>query len=208
MSQIHKLPPLPYTLDALEPEISRETLEYHYGKHHAAYVDKLNGLIDNTEYADMTLEDIIVKATGALFNNAAQVWNHTFYWNSLTPDGGDVPDNEVTRTITRTFESFDAFRERFTAAATGHFGSGWVWLVLQPGGTLEVLSTGNADTPLRDGATPLLTCDVWEHAYYIDYRNRRPDYLRAFWKHVNWDFVNARFVGMAEKQHGGRAVNE
>jgi Fe-Mn family superoxide dismutase len=204
----HELPPLPYPLDALEPDISRETLEYHHGKHHATYVKKLNGLIEDTEYAEMSLEDIVMTATGAIFNNAAQVWNHTFYWNCLAPAGEGTPDNEVTRAITETFSSLDAFREQFTNTATGHFGSGWAWLVRQPGGTLEILSTANADTPLRDGAMPLLTCDVWEHAYYIDYRNSRPDYMEAFWKHVNWDFVNEQFLKAQGERGGSQAVNQ
>jgi Fe-Mn family superoxide dismutase len=207
MSQAHQLPPLPYALDALAPDISQETLEYHYGKHHATYVDKLNKLVEGTEFADMPLIDIIRTATGPVFNNAAQVWNHTFYWNCLSPDGGGAPDNEIADAIEREFSSFDAFREQFTETAASHFGSGWAWLVRQPQGTLEILSTGNADTPLRDGASPLLTCDVWEHAYYIDYRNSRPDYLEAFWRRVNWSFVNQQFIAAREGQPTGRAVN-
>jgi Fe-Mn family superoxide dismutase len=206
ISQLHQLPPLPYALDTLEPDISRETLEYHYGKHHAAYVDKLNKLIENTQYAGMPLEDIVRTATNAIFNNAAQVWNHTFYWHCLSPDGGGIPDNEVAKAIERGFAAFDDFREQFTSKAAGHFGSGWVWLVRQPSGQLEILSTANADTPLRNGATPLLTCDVWEHAYYIDYRNRRADYLQAFWNRVNWHFVNRQFLAAGAQQQPGRAV--
>jgi Fe-Mn family superoxide dismutase len=156
----------------------------------------------------MSLEDTVMTATGAIFNNAAQAWNHAFYWQCLAPAGGMAPDNEVTRAIAATFSSLDAFRERFTDTAAGHFGSGWAWLVRQPGGTLGILSTANADTPLRDGAIPLLTCDVWEHAYYIDYRNRRPDYLQAFWKHINWDFVNAQYLKACGERRGGRAVNQ
>jgi superoxide dismutase, Fe-Mn family len=206
MSHTHQLPPLPYPLDALEPEISRETLEYHYGKHHAKYVDKLNNLIEGSEFADMPLEDIVRTATWNVFNNAAQAWNHDFYWHCLSPDGGGAPDTEVAQAIERDFSSFDAFREQFTRAATGRFGSGWAWLVRQSSGRLEILSTANAGTPLREGATPLLTCDVWEHAYYIDYRNSRADYLQAFWKRVNWDFVNQQFLAGA--QLTGHAVNQ
>ncbi|MDT8386532.1 MAG: superoxide dismutase [Thiogranum sp.] len=208
MSRTHELPPLPYELDALEPEISRETLEYHYGKHHATYVNKLNKLIENSEYSDMPLVDIVRTADGAIFNNAAQVWNHTFYWSCLSPEGGGAPEHEVAQAIERDFSSFEAFREKFDEAATGQFGSGWVWLVRQSNGQLEVFSTGNADTPIRNGATPLLTCDVWEHAYYLDYRNSRPDYLKAFWKRVNWEFVNQQFLTASEQQQGGRAVNQ
>jgi Fe-Mn family superoxide dismutase len=208
MSQVHELPPLPYAKDALEPEISRETIEYHYGKHHATYVDKLNNLIENTEFADMPLADIVRTATGSIFNNAAQVWNHTFYWNCLSPDGGGEPDNEVGKAIERDFSSFEAFRKQFDEVATGHFGSGWAWLIRQPNGQLEVLSTANAHTPLRDGATALLTCDIWEHAYYIDYRNSRPNYLEAFWKRVNWEFVNQQFLAGGGQQQTGQAVNQ
>lgn len=207
MTRAHQLPPLPYALEALEPIISRETLEYHYGKHHAAYVDKLNTLIQGTEYADMPLVDVVRTATGPVFNNAAQVWNHTFYWNCLSPDGGGAPDSQIATAIDRDFSSFEAFRKRFTETASSHFGSGWAWLVHQPSGKLEILSTANADTPLRNGATPLLTCDVWEHAYYIDYRNRRPDYLEAFWNRVNWAFVNQQFLAAGGQQQTGQAVN-
>jgi Fe-Mn family superoxide dismutase len=208
MSQVHQLPPLPYPLDALEPEFSRETLEYHHGKHHASYVKKLNRLIENTEYANQSLEDIIRTAEDAVFNNAAQVWNHSFYWQCLSPDGGGVPDSEVAQAIEREFSSFDDFREQFTRTATGHFGSGWAWLIRRPDGRLGILATANADTPLRTGDTPLLTCDVWEHAYYIDYRNRRTDYLQAFWKHVNWDFVNTQFLSGGGQEQSGQDVNQ
>ena len=208
MHRIHKLPELPYPLDALEPDISRETLEYHYGKHHAAYVSNLIKLIEGTQFDAMELEDIIRTATGAIFNNAAQAWNHTFYWNCLSPDGGGTPGNDVAQAISDDFSSFDAFVEHFSKTAAGHFGSGWAWLVQQPDGRLEILSTANADTPLRDGANPLLTCDVWEHAYYIDYRNSRADYLRAFWKRVNWDFVNTRYLESGGRERHARAVNQ
>jgi Fe-Mn family superoxide dismutase len=208
MAQIHKLQPLPYPMDALEPDISQETLEYHYGKHHAKYVDKLNNLIQDSGYADLSLEDIIRTASGAVFNNAAQVWNHTFYWHCLSPDGGGTPDKQVAIAIQREFSSFEAFREDFTNAATGLFGSGWVWLARQPNGQLAITATQNAETPLREGAVPLLTCDVWEHAYYIDYRNSRPQYLEAFWKHVNWDFVNQQFVTANMHPQHGKVVNQ
>jgi Fe-Mn family superoxide dismutase len=208
MAEIHKLPPLPYAQDALEPDISKETLEYHYGKHHATYVDKLNKLIQDTGYADMSLEDIIRTANGAVFNNAAQVWNHTFYWHCLSPDGGGSPDNRIAAAIERDFSSFEEFREQFTREAAGLFGSGWVWLTRQPNGQLAIMATENAGTPLREGAIPLLTCDVWEHAYYIDYRNSRPKYLEAFWKRVNWDFVNEQFVTADTRTRRTAAVNE
>jgi Fe-Mn family superoxide dismutase len=208
MHRIHKLPALPYSLDALEPYLSRETLEYHYGKHHAGYVSNLNRLIEGTEFAQKELDDIVRTATGTVFNNAAQVWNHTFYWNCLSPDGGGKPDNEVAQAIRDDFSSFDAFCDRFNKAAAGHFGSGWAWLVQQPDGRLEILSTANADTPLRNGATALLTCDVWEHAYYIDYRNSRADYLQAFWRLVNWKFVNARYLECGGRERHARVVNQ
>lgn len=208
MAQIHKLPPLPYSMDALEPDISKETLEFHYGKHHAKYVDKLNKLIENTGYADMSLEDIIRTASGGVFNNGAQAWNHTFYWNCLSPDGGGEPDRQIGLTIEREFSSFGAFRDQFNEAATGLFGSGWVWLCRQPDGHLKIAAMPNADNPLRDGDVPLLTCDVWEHAYYIDYRNSRPKYLEGFWKHVNWEFVNQQLVNADPAPQRGEAVNQ
>lgn len=184
----HTLPTLPYALDALEPHISRETLEYHYGKHHQTYVTKLNGLTKDGEFADASLETIIQHATGGLFNNAAQVWNHTFYWHCLSPNGGGQPSGELATAITKAFGSFDAFKEKFTQTAINTFGSGWAWLVSQ-NGKLDIISTSNAETPLKQNIPALLTCDVWEHAYYIDYRNARPKYLDAFWQLVNWDFV-------------------
>jgi Fe-Mn family superoxide dismutase len=184
-----ELPPLPYADDALVPHISAETLAYHYGKHHRAYVDNLNKLTAGTEWADKTLEDIIREADGGIFNNAAQVWNHTFYWNCLSPDGGGEPTGAVATRINSSFGSFADFRDRFTADAASQFGSGWAWLVSAPSGGLSIVTTSNAGNPLRDGDTPLLTCDVWEHAYYIDYRNARPQYLGHFWDLVNWDFV-------------------
>lgn len=185
----HTLPELPYALNALEPHISQETLEYHYGKHHSAYVDKLNGLIGGTEFENEPLEAIIKKADGAIFNNAAQVWNHSFYWNCLSPNGGGEPTGDVGSAIKEFFGDFSIFRQKFTDAATGNFGSGWTWLIKTPEGLLEVVNTDDALNPMTNGYQPLLTCDVWEHAYYIDYRNARPQYLEAFWNLVNWDFV-------------------
>jgi Fe-Mn family superoxide dismutase len=184
------LPPLPYPLDALAPHISKETLEYHYGKHHNTYVTNLNKLVSGTEFESMSLEDIIMKSKGGLFNNAAQVWNHTFYWHSLSPKGGGEPDGKIADAINKYFGSFDAFKEQFTQTAITTFGSGWAWLVQDSAGDLKIISTSNAGTPMTEGVTALLTCDVWEHAYYIDYRNMRPEYLNAFWSLVNWDFVN------------------
>ncbi len=186
------LPNLPYAKDALEPHISAETLEYHYGKHHQTYVDKLNGLVEGTNNADKSLEDIIRSSDGGLFNNAAQVWNHSFYWNCLSPTGGGLPGGKLAELIDRDFGSFDEFKSRFTDKAINTFGSGWAWLVQTTEGKLEITSTSNAETPLTGSATPLMTCDVWEHAYYIDYRNARPKYLEAFWKLVNWDYVGSR----------------
>jgi superoxide dismutase, Fe-Mn family len=189
----HTLPELPYPMDALEPHISRETLEYHYGKHHRTYVEKLNGLVDGTEFADASLEVIIRRSSGGVFNNAAQVWNHTFYWHCLAPSGGGAPGGELAKAIDRDFGSFDEFRKQFSDKAATLFGSGWAWLVKQPNGKLAIVQTGNAETPLTGKDVPLLTCDVWEHAYYIDYRNARPKYLEAFWQLVNWDFVAGNF---------------
>jgi len=189
----HKLPVLPYPQNALEPLISAETLEYHYGKHHRAYVDNLNKLIPGTEYENMTLEDIIRKATGGIFNNGAQVWNHTFYWHCMSPNGGGEPEGELAEAIDKNFGSFAQFKEKFTTAATTLFGSGWAWLSMNPDGSLVVEQASNAGNPLREGRKPLLTCDVWEHAYYIDYRNVRAKYVEAFWKLVNWNFVAENF---------------
>jgi len=186
------LPVLPYDKKALEPYISAETLEYHYGKHHQAYVDNLNKLIVGTEFADSKLTDIIKKAKGGIFNNAAQVWNHTFYWNCLSPASKEPSGNLITL-LNKSFGSFDNFKELFTKAAMSHFGSGWAWL-LQKDGILEIVSTSNADNPIVAGKIPLLTCDVWEHAYYIDYRNARAKYLEAFWKIVNWEFVEKNII--------------
>jgi len=185
----HKLPDLPYPQDSLVPHISAETLEYHHGKHHAAYVANLNKMIGDTEFADMDLEEIVLKSSGGIFNNAAQIWNHTFYWNCLSPEGGGEPSGDLAETIKKTFGGFDKFRDAFTRNAVGTFGSGWGWLVQNPDGELDLLSTGNAQTPMTSGKRALLTCDVWEHAYYVDYRNARPKYVEAFWNLVNWEFV-------------------
>ncbi|HAZ7574547.1 superoxide dismutase [Fe] [Legionella sp. PATHC032] len=185
------LPQLPYALDALAPHISKETLEYHYGKHHNTYVTNLNKLIPGTEFESMTLEEIIMKAKGGIFNNAAQVWNHTFYWHSMSPNGGGEPKGRLAEAINKSFGSFAAFKEQFTQTAATTFGSGWAWLVQEQSGALKIISTSNAGTPMTEGLKALLTCDVWEHAYYIDYRNRRPDYIEAFWSLVNWDFASS-----------------
>jgi len=189
----HKQPELPYALDALAPHVSRETLEFHYGKHHAAYVTNLNNLIKGTEFADASLEDIIRKSSGGIFNNAAQVWNHTFLWNSMSPKGGGAPSGALAAAIDKKWGSVDAFKEAFNKSAAGNFGSGWTWLVKKPDGSVDIVNTSNAATPLTTADKALLTCDVWEHAYYIDYRNRRPDYLAAFWKVANWDFAAKNF---------------
>ena len=186
----HKLPELPYAKEALAPNISAETLEYHYGKHHKTYVDNLNKLISGTEFEKMSLEEIIKKASGGVFNNAAQIWNHTFYWNCLSPKGGGEPSGAVATAVTKNFGSFAQFKEKFTSAAVTLFGSGWAWLVENPDGSLVIEATSNAGNPLKDGKKPLLTCDVWEHAYYIDYRNARAKYVESFWNLVNWDFVD------------------
>jgi Fe-Mn family superoxide dismutase len=191
----HILPPLPYELDALQPHISKETLEYHYGKHHQTYVTNLNKLIKDTEFASASLEDIIKKSSGGIFNNAAQVWNHTFYWSSLKPNGGGAPSGDLAEAINAKWSSFDKFQEEFTKSSVGNFGSGWTWLVKKADGSLDIVNTSNAATPLTGADTPLLTCDVWEHAYYIDYRNARPKYLEAFWSLVNWDFAATNFAG-------------
>ena len=183
------LPELPYAKDALAPHISSETLDFHYGKHHAGYVTKLNAAIEGTEFENASLEDIIMKSQGGVFNNAAQIWNHTFYWNSLSPNGGGEPSGALADAINASFGSFEAFKKEFTAKAGTLFGSGWAWLVKNKEGKLEIVQTANAGCPLTDGLVPLLTCDVWEHAYYIDYRNARPKYVDAFWSLVNWDFA-------------------
>ncbi|MGR9051473.1 MAG: superoxide dismutase [Fe] [Gammaproteobacteria bacterium] len=188
-----ELPALPYAQDALAPHISKETLEYHYGKHHQTYVTNLNNLVPGTEFEGMTLEQIVQKSSGGIFNNAAQVWNHTFYWNCLSPNGGGEPEGGLANAISRTFGSFAEFKEAFTKSAVTTFGSGWAWLVKNADGSLALVSTSNAGCPLTEGQTPILTCDVWEHAYYIDYRNARPKYLEAFWALVNWEFAAANW---------------
>lgn len=184
----YTLPPLPYALDALAPHISKETLEYHYGKHHQSYVANLNKLIAGTEFESASLEDIVKRSSDGLFNNAAQTWNHTFYWNSLSPNGGGEPKGTLLTAINAKWGSVQAFKEAFSKAAGSNFGSGWTWLVKKPGGKLDIVNTSNAATPITTPDQPLLTCDVWEHAYYIDYRNARPKYLENYWDLVNWDF--------------------
>jgi Fe-Mn family superoxide dismutase len=190
----HQLPELPYAMDALQPYISKETLEYHYGKHHKAYVDNLNKLIVGTEFEDMSLEETIKKSSGGIFNNAAQVWNHTFYWNCMTPKSSGAPKGKLAEEINKKFGSFDEFKKQFSQTAITTFGSGWGWLVKNNDGSVELMSTSNAGTPMTQGKTALLTCDVWEHAYYIDYRNARPTYVEKFWEIVNWDFVEKCFA--------------
>ncbi|HEY4556104.1 MAG TPA: Fe-Mn family superoxide dismutase [Lysobacter sp.] len=184
-----ELPPLPYDRTALEPHISGETLDYHHGKHHKTYVDNLNKMVEGTEFASMDLVEVIRKSQGGMFNNAAQVWNHTFFWNCMAPNAGGAPSGALAEGIDKAFGSFDAFKEQFTDVALKTFGSGWAWLVQRPDGALALVSTSNANTPLTSEDTPLLTCDVWEHAYYIDYRNARAKFVEAFWNVVNWKFV-------------------
>ena len=188
----HQLPDLPYSSNALEPHVSAETLSFHHGRHHRAYVDKLNDLIAGTEYEEMPLEEIIRKSSGGIFNNAAQHWNHSFYWNSLSPDGGGAPTGRIADAIEARWDSFDKFKEELTQLAATNFGSGWTWLVKNEQGDLEIVNTSNAGNPLTDGKTPILTIDVWEHAYYIDYRNARPKYIEAYWNLVNWEFANKK----------------
>lgn len=190
----HTLPPLPYPKEALEPHISRETLEFHYGKHHQAYVTNLNNLIKGTEFESASLEDIVRKSSGGVFNNAAQVWNHTFYWNCMSPDGGGAPSGTLAEAINAKFGSYDQFKEAFTKSGIGNFGSGWTWLVKKADGSLDIVNTSNAGSPITGDDKPLMTCDVWEHAYYVDYRNARPKYVEAFWNVVNWDFAARNFA--------------
>jgi superoxide dismutase, Fe-Mn family len=187
-----ELPALPYARDALAPHISAETIDFHYGKHHQTYVTNLNNQIKGTEFENAALEDIVRKSSGGVFNNAAQVWNHTFYWNCLKPNGGGEPGGKLGDAIKAAFGSFAAFKEEFTKVALGTFGSGWAWLVQRADGTLALVSTSNAATPLTTADRALLTCDVWEHAYYVDYRNARAKYVESFWNLVNWDFVAAQ----------------
>lgn len=186
----HKLPELPYPKDSLQPHISAETFEYHHGKHHNAYVTKLNELIKGTKFESMSLEEIIKNSEGALFNNAAQTWNHTFFWNCMAPKAGGVPGGKVADLINKKWGSFDKFKEEFAKSAVGNFGSGWTWLVQNSQGEVEIMNTSNADTPMAHNMKALMTIDVWEHAYYIDYRNARANFVTAFWNLANWDFVN------------------
>lgn len=190
----HELPSLPYAIDALAPHISAETLEFHHGKHHQTYVTNLNNLIVGTEFENLSLEDIVARSSGGIFNNAAQVWNHTFYWNSLKPNGGGAPTGAIADAINAAFGSFEKFKEEFSKCAVTTFGSGWAWLVKNADGSLALVSTSNAGCPLTAGQKPILTCDVWEHAYYIDYRNARPKYLEAFWNLVNWEFAESNLT--------------
>jgi len=189
----HELPALPYADDALEPVISAETISYHYGKHHQAYVTNLNNLVPGTEFENASLEQIVMRSSGGIFNNAAQVWNHTFYWTGLSPNGGGAPTGELADAINSAFGSYEAFKESFIKSGIGNFGSGWTWLVKNDDGSLEIVNTSNAANPMCDGQKPLLTIDVWEHAYYVDYRNARPKYLEEIWSIVNWDFVASNF---------------
>ncbi|MCP5160160.1 MAG: superoxide dismutase [Fe] [Hahellaceae bacterium] len=186
-----ELPALPYAKNALAPHISEETLDFHHGKHHKTYVDKLNGLVPGTEFEGKSLEEIIKSSSGPVFNNAAQIWNHTFYWNCLSPNGGGEPTGAVAEAINSAFGSFEEFKKQFNDKAVNNFGSSWTWLVKNASGQLEIVNTSNAGTPMTAGQTALLTVDLWEHAYYIDFRNARPTYLDAFWKLVNWEFVAA-----------------
>lgn len=190
-----ELPTLPYEKTALEPHISAETLDFHHGKHHQTYVTKLNGLIEGTELADKSLEEIIKTSEGGVFNNAAQVWNHTFYWNSLSPNGGGEPTGELAAAINAKWGSFADFKAAFNDKAVNNFGSSWTWLVKLADGSLDIVNTSNAGTPItEESVTPLLTVDLWEHAYYIDYRNVRPNYLEGFWALANWDFAAENFA--------------
>jgi len=191
MVMAFELPALPYAQDALAPHISAETLEYHYGKHHKTYVDKLNGLVGGTEFENKSLEEVVRTSSGGMFNNAAQIWNHSFYWNCLSPNGGGAPTGAIADAINAAFGSFDKFKEEFTNSAINNFGSSWTWLVKKADGSVAIVNTSNAATPLTDeSVTPILTVDLWEHAYYIDYRNARPKYMEAFWSLINWEFAN------------------
>lgn len=187
-----QLPALPFAPEALEPVISANTISFHYGKHHQAYVTKLNSLIPGTAFENSTLEEMILKAEGGIFNNAAQVWNHTFYWEGFSAKRGTTPSGKLLEMINEVFGTFEDFKTKFNEAAVNQFGSGWAWLVLNKDGKLAIVTTGNAANPLRDGLKPLLTCDVWEHAYYIDFQNRRPDYVAEFWQLVDWDLIANR----------------
>lgn len=188
-----ELPELPYAADALEPTITKKTIEFHYGKHHQAYVNNLNNLVVGTEFENADLETIIKKADGGIFNNGAQVWNHTFYFTSFSPKGGGEPSGDLAKAIDKTYGNFDSFKEAFGKAAATLFGSGWAWLVKDAKGELKIVQTSNAGNPMTQGLTPILTCDVWEHAYYLDYQNKRPDYIASFWKLIDWNVVGSRF---------------
>lgn len=189
-----ELPTLPYEKNALEPHISAETLDFHYGKHHQTYVTKLNGMVPGTEFEGKSLEEVIKSASGGVFNNAAQIWNHTFYWNCLSPNGGGAATGALGDAIVAKWGSYEKFVEDFSDKAVNNFGSSWTWLVKNAAGELEIVNTSNAGCPITDDVTPLLTCDLWEHAYYIDYRNARPKYLEAFWNLANWDFANTNYA--------------
>ena len=189
------LPPLPYEMNALEPHISSETLEFHYGKHHQTYVNNLNGLVEGTDNASKSLEEIIMSSDGGLFNNAAQVWNHTFYWNCMGPNGGGNPTGSAADAINKAFGSFDNFKDQFSKSAATNFGSGWTWLVKNSSGGVEIQNTSNAECPMTSGNKAVLTIDVWEHAYYVDKRNARPAYIESWWNLVNWDYVNSQLEG-------------
>ena len=189
------LPPLPYEMNALEPHISIETLEFHYGKHHQTYINNLNGLVEGTENANRTLDEIIMNSQGGLFNNAAQVWNHTFYWNCMGPNGGGDPTGSVADAINKAFGSFADFKDQFSKSAATNFGSGWTWLVQNSNGDVEIQNTSNAGCPMTSSAKAILTIDVWEHAYYVDKRNARPAYIESWWNLVNWDYVNSQLEG-------------
>jgi len=188
-----ELPKLPYSLEALAPHISKNTLGFHYEKHHQAYINNLNSLVPGTKFENASLETIVREAEGGIFNNGAQVWNHTFYFTSFSPNGGGEPKGVLLEAIIRDFNTLAEFREKFAKAAATLFGSGWAWLVKKPDGKLEIVQESNAGNPMRTGLKPLLTCDVWEHAYYLDYQNRRPDYIQSFWNILDWDIVAKRF---------------
>lgn len=189
-----ELPELPYARNALEPHISAETLDFHYGKHHQTYVDKLNGLVPGSEFDGKSLEEIVKSSAGGVFNNAAQIWNHSFYWECLSPNGGGEATGPIADAIDTAFGTFSEFKQAFTDSAINNFGSSWTWLIKKSDGSVAIVNTSNAATPLtEEGVTPLLTVDLWEHAYYIDYRNARPKYMEAFWNLVNWNFVNSNF---------------
>lgn len=190
---IHQLPQLPYNPELLAPVISSKTIEFHFGKHHQAYVNNLNNLITGTAFENATLEEIVKNATGGIFNNGAQVWNHTFYWNCIKPGGSSIPNDKLYDVINKQYGSLDKLKEQFAVAAASLFGSGWAWLVKKNDGSLDIIQESNAGNPLRNGFVPLFTCDVWEHAYYLDYQNRRPDYIKAFWDIVDWETISKRY---------------